>query len=387
MAITVTHSPSAASLGGVARQAGLGQYSKFMQQMIEQRNTRVQRERMQKAQIEAQRQRDLQYQEFQRGMDELNFGQGIAMSQLAQSQRQELQDRDYTRNAWQNAVGSINNWDHWTPQQKQQFQGIQKDLEGIMRNQGLRPQEKAEAVRQGIARLDAIRSMVVPKGKSQADQWAQEGKGVGQTWVENGGKYTRDSNGNVKVLVKPITLQEMESISKQAMENTMKRDSYGNDVKASLREREFEENRLLDKWYKARGMDEMMSTYGQEFDVNGETFIDMERVGASQNQFAPEQQPQEQGSVGDRFIRALGGDPETVNRALDQAMEIGKNYPKAADAIGMTADNTLSYPKEIVAMLPQIEQEIEYIAASGSTKRARELRRTIQKIQAIMQGR
>jgi hypothetical protein len=220
MAISVTHSPSAAAVGGVARQAGLGQYSKYMQDLIERQNSRKQQERMQQTGIDAQVARDANYQAFQQQTSDTNFKQKLAMAGVGQELKKDMFnyqtevrggiDQTGAMNEWQGYVSSIKNFKDWSPQQQNDFQGVQKDIQAIMQNKGLRNHEKAGAIRQGIQRLQSIQESIVPKQKTQQDEWAEQGKGVGDSWIntQTGDTETRDNSGNIKVTHKATTPME-----------------------------------------------------------------------------------------------------------------------------------------------------------------------------------
>ena len=382
MAINVVHSASAGTAGSVARQAGLGQYSKFMQQMIAQENAhranRQQQSKMQERTIAAQGERDVDYQAFQKELGQTKFDQGLQMLEAREQMGIDAQERGVAQNGWQNYVGSIKNWKDWSPQQKNDFQAQQNAVGQVIGHKGLRPEEKANAIRQAISNVQAIQQGIVPKEPTQQDQWKAEGKGVGDTWINTmtGDTETRDDKGNVKVHKKAMTVTEYSKASSDVAK------SLATEAGAA------DHKDVVDR------LDQM----GIRMYVNpAETFLSeipnvAERLGVTVDEI--EKMPPEEKEKLKRFeeletrkLQDDGAQDQVIEEdKLNAAQEVIQQYPQAAQSLGITPEMATRMSPQLLQAIPVIEAEFKKLGKNPNTENARALRRVILKLKLQMGG-
>lgn len=210
MGYNIHYGPSAATLGKAAYGAGLATYQR-------EKLARQEREQARSQQISAQRDRDIDYQKFQREQKiltaqireqqaEKDFDRQQRMIQDQTQRRQDVESEERVRQApgflWKDTVEQVP-FDDMTTTQMNEYRKLNNDVMSILTDERIPADKKMDAVNQARIKMQDLVSSVIPRRKSQADQWAEEGTPIGGVWKDaEGNTLTRNTDGQVKMLKK-----------------------------------------------------------------------------------------------------------------------------------------------------------------------------------------
>ena len=210
MGYNIHYGPSAATLGKAAYGAGLATYQR-------EKLARQEREQARAQQIGAQRARDIDYQKFQREQKILtaqiredqakkDFERQQKLIQDQTQRREDIEFEKRTRQApgflWRDTIEQVP-FDDMSSTQMNEYRKLNNDVMSILTDERIPPEKKMDAVNQARIKMQDLISSVIPKRKTQADQWAEEGTPIGGVWKDaEGNTLTRNTDGQVKMLKK-----------------------------------------------------------------------------------------------------------------------------------------------------------------------------------------